>query len=61
MNKKLEKQLFEEYGLYQAKAHPEDRLTFLDYVQQLGRFQGYQVTLRETWTGSCEYQVRFTK
>jgi hypothetical protein len=33
MKKELEKQLREEYSKYQSKAHPEDQMSFVDYVQ----------------------------
>ena len=63
MNKKLEMQLsaelFTEFEQYQAKAHPEDRMSFMDYVQQIGRFQGYKVTVNTSW--DLDYVITFTK
>jgi len=59
MNKKLEKQLRAEYDKYQSAAHPEDRMSFIDYVYSLGRFQGHRVEVKESW--DFEYKITFTK
>ena len=59
MNKKLELQLRDEFEKYQAKAHPEDRMSFMDYVQQIGRFQGYKVAVQTSW--DLDYIITFTK
>lgn len=64
MNKKLEMQLsaelFTEFEQYQAKAHPEDRMSFMDYVQQIGRFQGYKVAVQTSWDFEIQ-RITFTK
>ena len=60
MKKKLELQLRAEFEQYQAKAHPEDRMSFMDYVQQIGRFHGYKVGVKTS--GDFEIQqITFTK
>ena len=59
MKKELEKQLREEYNKYQSKVHPEDRMSFIDYVQGLGTFKGYKVNVKESY--SLDYQITFTK
>jgi hypothetical protein len=59
MRKKLELQLRAAFEQYQAKAHPEDRMSFIDYAQDLGRFQGYKVNVK---TGCYfDYVITFTK
>lgn len=64
MTKKLELQLsaelFSEFEKYQAKAHPEDRMSFMDYVQQIGRFQGYKVAVQTSWDFEIQ-RITFTK
>lgn len=59
MNKKLEKQLWAEYDKYQSAAHPEDRMSFIDYAYGLGRFHGYRIEVKEAW--DFEYKIKFTK
>ena len=59
MKKKLELQLRAEFEQYQAKAHPEDRMSFIDYVHGLGRFQGYKVAVKTSW--DLDYIITFTK
>ena len=59
MRKKLELQLRAAFEQYQAKAHPEDRMSFIDYAQDLGRFQGYKVTVLPSW--ELDYRIIFTK
>ena len=58
MKKKLELQLRAEFEQYQAKAHPEDRMSFIDYAQGLGRFQGYNVAVKTS--GYFDYIITFT-
>ena len=60
MNKKLELQLRDEFEKYQAKAHPEDRMSFMDYVQQIGRLQGYKVAVQTSWDFEIQ-RITFTK
>lgn len=60
MNKKLELQLRDEFEKYQAKAHPEDRMSFMDYVQQIGRFRGYKVAVQTSWDFEIQ-RITFTK
>ena len=59
MKKELEKQLREEYSNYQSKVHPEDRMSFIDYVQGLGTFKGYKINVKESY--NLDYQITFTK
>ena len=48
-----------EYEQYQAKAHLEDRMSFIDYAQGLGRFQGYKIVVKTN--GYLDYMITFTK
>ena len=59
MKKELEKQLREEYSNYQSKVHPEDKMSFIDYVQGLGTFKGYKVNIKTSF--SLDYHITFTK
>ena len=59
MNKKLELQLRDDFEQYQAKAHLEDRMSFIDYAQGLGRFQGYKIVVKTN--GYLDYMITFTK
>ena len=59
MNKKLELQLRAEYAKYQAKAHLEDRMSFIDYAQEIHSFQGYKVAVKISW--DLDYIITFTK
>ena len=59
MKKELEKQLREEYNKYQSKVHPEDRMSFIDYVQGIGTFKGYEVNVKTSY--NLDYQITFTK
>ena len=59
MKKKLEKQLREEYNKYQSKAHPEDQMSFIDYVQELDTFKGYKIQVKTLF--DLDYHIIFTK
>ena len=59
MKKELEKQLREEYSNYQSKVHPEDRMSFIDYAQEIGIFKGYEVNVKTSY--NLDYQITFTK
>ena len=59
MKKELEKQLREEYNKYQSKVHPEDQMSFIDYVQGLGIFKGYKVQVKESF--NLDYKITFKK
>jgi len=59
MKKELEKQLREEYNTYQSKAHPDDRMSFIDYVYGIGTFKGYKVKVKTSF--DLDYQITFTK
>ena len=59
MKKELEKQLKEEYNNYQSKTHPDDRMSFIDYVYGIGIFKGYKVKVKTSF--DLDYQITFTK
>jgi hypothetical protein len=58
-DKQLEIELRKEYNNYQSKAHPEDRMSFMDYVQGLGLFKGYKIKVRTTF--DLDYKISFIK
>lgn len=47
-NKALEKELREEFNNYLEKSHPDDRMTFVEYITGLGTFKGYRIKLKES-------------
>jgi hypothetical protein len=59
MKKGLEEQLREEYNNYQSKSHPEDRMSFIEYVQGIGTFKGYKVNVKELF--GLDYKITFKK
>ena len=59
MKKELEKQLREEYNNYQSKSHPEDQMSFIDYVHGIGTFKGYKVNVKESF--GLDYKITFKK
>ena len=59
MKKELEKQLREEYNNYQSKAHQDDQMSFIDYVQGIGTFKGYKVQVKESF--NLDYHITFKK
>lgn len=58
-DKQLEIELRKEYNNYQSKAHPEDRMSFIDYVEELGVFKGYKIKVRTTF--DLDYKISFVK
>ena len=56
MNKKLELQLRAEFEQYQAKAHLEDRMSFIDYVGELNGevFKDHKIVLSRDRYGDPE-------
>lgn len=53
-NKELEKELRSEWQKYLERSHPEDAMSFIDYVQGLGLFRGRRVTMSNTGWGELE-------
>ena len=48
--KQLELELREDWNKWQSKAHPEDRMSFIDYVEELDTFKDYKIILnRDKW------------
>lgn len=46
----LIQELREQWNNWQSKAHPEDRMSFIDYVEELDVFKGYKINLnRDRW------------
>jgi len=48
MNKKqieLEVKLREDWNKWQSKAHPEDRMSFIEYAEDLGVYKGYKIEI----------------
>tara|TARA_R110000822_G_scaffold175243_6_gene314938 strand:- start:99 stop:323 length:225 start_codon:yes stop_codon:yes gene_type:complete len=39
----LEKELKEDWKLWQAKAHPEDQMPFIEYAEDQGTYKGWTV------------------
>jgi predicted house-cleaning noncanonical NTP pyrophosphatase (MazG superfamily) len=59
MKKGLEEQLREEYNNYQSKSHPEDMMSFIEYIQGIGTFKGYKVQVKESF--NLDYKITFKK
>jgi len=58
-NKQLEIELRKEYNNYQSKAHPEDRMSFINYIEELNVFKGYKINLNRDGWGDIE--INFIK
>lgn len=58
-DKQLEIELRKEYNNYQSKAHPEDRMSFIDYIEELNVFKGYKINLNRDGWGDIE--INFIK
>lgn len=41
--KQLELELIEDWNKWQSKSHPEDRMSFIEYAEDLGVYKGYKV------------------
>lgn len=57
MNKKqleLEVKLREDWNKWQSKAHPEDRMSFIEYAGGLGVYKGYKIE-----TNYLDDQIKF--
>ena len=59
MKKGLEEQLREEYNKYQSKSHPEDMMSFIEYIQGIDTFKGYKVQVKESF--GLDYKITFKK
>ena len=44
-NQELEQGLREEWKNWQMNAHPDDRMSFIDYAGEVGTFKGHRVIL----------------
>jgi len=55
-NRELEKGLREEWEKWQAKAHPDDRMSFVDYVDEWNGqvFKGHKVVIERDRYGDIE-------
>tara|TARA_R110000751_G_scaffold75464_1_gene152032 strand:- start:280 stop:450 length:171 start_codon:yes stop_codon:yes gene_type:complete len=40
---KLEQELKNDWNKWQSKAHPEDRMSFIEYAEDLGTYKGYKI------------------
>ena len=54
VNRELEKQLREEWSRYNKGSHPEDSMSFIDYVYNITRFKGHRVNVKESSFGTIE-------
>lgn len=56
INRELEKDLREEWQKWQSKAHPEDRMSFIDYVGELNGevFKDHKIVLSRDRYGDPE-------
>lgn len=56
INRELEKALREEWQKWQTKAHPEDRMSFVDYAGELDGqvFKGHRISLQRDRYGDIE-------
>jgi hypothetical protein len=49
-NKKLEKELREEWNKWNNRVHLEDQMSFIDYVDEINEYKGSKVSLdRDQW------------
>ena len=53
-NKELEKQLREEWVKYCERSHPEDEMSFIDYVYHQTTFKGHRVIVDESGFGDIK-------
>lgn len=53
-NKELEKELRAEWQKYLERSHPEDAMSFIDYVHGLGLFKGRKVTVSDAGWGDLK-------
>ena len=42
----LENELRDEWRKWNSKAHPEDQMSFIDFIDEVGSYKGYKVELR---------------
>lgn len=42
-NIELEVKLREDWNKWQSKTHPEDRMSFIEYAEDLGTYKGYKI------------------
>jgi len=52
-NKKLEKELREEWNKWNNRVHPEDQMSFIDYVEEVDEYKGHKITL-DTYGYECK-------
>tara|TARA_R110001583_G_scaffold156716_1_gene308410 strand:+ start:187 stop:441 length:255 start_codon:yes stop_codon:yes gene_type:complete len=43
--KQLELELIEDWNKWQSKAHPEDKMSLIEYAEDLGVYKGYKVVV----------------
>ncbi len=58
INRELENHLREEWKKWQANAHPDDRMSFIDYAGEFETFKGHQVILERDRYGDVEIEFR---
>ena len=56
MNKQLLTELREDWNKWQSKVHPEDRMSFIEYAEDLGTYQGYDIEI--DFRGNIEFLIR---
>ena len=56
-NEGLEVELRKEWKKWQSKAHPEDMMSFMDYVDEVDSFNGHKVKVKGGY--NMEYQILF--
>ncbi len=54
INRELENQLREEWKKWQANAHPDDRMSFMDYVDEVGIFKNHRIIVNRDRYGDVE-------
>ena len=53
----LENELRDEWKKWNSKAHPEDQMSFIDFVDEIGSYKGYKVELKRDNYG--DYKIVF--
>ena len=56
MSKQLELELREDWNKWQSKAHPEDRMSFIEYAEDLGTYQGCDIEI--DFKGNIEFLIK---
>ena len=52
----LYNELEKEWKKWQSKAHPEDKMSFIEYAEDLGVYKGYKIEInRDDWGALIQF------